>query len=59
MNAQNIQAHPGSAPGEPVDAGTRLPRPKFVPALFAVLLLVLTTWHAGAHFDPVFIVISK
>ena len=38
MNAQNIQAHPGSAPGEPVDAGTRLPRPKFVPALFAVLL---------------------
>jgi hypothetical protein len=26
--------------------------------VFAVLLLVLTTWHAGAHFDPVFIVIS-
>lgn len=26
--------------------------------VFAVLLLVLTTWHAGAHFDPVFILIS-
>jgi hypothetical protein len=27
-------------------------------AVFAVLLLVLTTWHAGTHFDPVFILIS-
>ena len=27
-------------------------------AVFAVLLLVLTTWHAGAHFDPVFLLIS-